>query len=107
MSTHTRRGRAALTHVRVLERFADATLVEARPRTGRTHQIRVHLTAHGHPVLGDRVYGRVRTATSMAIARHALHAEELTVTHPTKGERVTFRAPLWPDMAALLERLRT
>jgi 23S rRNA-/tRNA-specific pseudouridylate synthase len=93
--------------VRVLERFADATLVEARPRTGRTHQIRVHLAAQGHPVLGDRVYGRVRTATGMAIARHALHAEELTVTHPARDERVTFRAPLWPDMEVLLERLRT
>ncbi len=106
MSTRARVHRTALTRVRVLERFATATLVEAAPETGRTHQIRVHLAAHGFPILGDAVYGRRRPTTAAAIARQALHAAALTVTHPASGERVTFTAPLWDDMAELLKTLR-
>jgi 23S rRNA pseudouridine1911/1915/1917 synthase len=106
MSTRTRAGRPAVTRIAVLERFPGLTLVEAAPETGRTHQIRVHLAARGHPLVGDHVYGRQRTATSALLARHALHAAELTVTHPTSGERLTIRAPLWPDMADALARLR-
>ncbi len=106
MSTRTRRGRAALTRVRVLERFAGATLVEAAPETGRTHQIRVHLAARGHPIVGDAVYGGGRDPT-VAIARQALHAESLAVTHPQSGARLRVVAPLWPDMARLLVTLRT
>jgi len=106
MSTRTRRGRAALTRVRVLERFAGATLVEAAPETGRTHQIRVHLAACGHPIVGDAVYGGGRDPT-VAIARQALHAESLAVTHPQSGARLRVVAPLWPDMARLLVTLRT
>jgi 23S rRNA pseudouridine1911/1915/1917 synthase len=106
MSTRTRAGRAARTRVRVLERFPGATHVEAMPESGRTHQIRVHLAARGHPVLGDPVYGGARAVADVSIARQALHAATLTVTHPVSGERLTFRAPLWPDMAALLDALR-
>jgi 23S rRNA pseudouridine1911/1915/1917 synthase len=106
MSTRTRAGRRALTRVRVLERFAGASLVEARPETGRTHQIRVHLAARGHPILGDQVYGRPRAGTPPPIARQALHAAELVVTHPRRGDRVAFAAPLWPDMEQALARLR-
>jgi 23S rRNA pseudouridine1911/1915/1917 synthase len=106
MSTRAPRGRAATTRVRVLERFAGATLVEAAPRTGRTHQIRVHLAARGHPIVGDAVYGR-RQALDALIGRQALHAASLEVTHPARAERLLLRAPLWPDMEALLERLRT
>jgi len=106
MSTRTRRGRDAVTRVVVRERFRHATLVEAQPKTGRTHQIRVHLAARGHPVVGDRVYGRSRVARSVDLGRQALHAASLAVDHPTGGERVTIEAPLWPDMVSLLTRLR-
>ena len=105
MSTRARAGRPALTRARVLERFASAALVEAVPETGRTHQIRVHLAARGHPILGDRLYGGARAAHP-AIGRHALHAAALTITHPERNERLTVRAPLWPDMAALVGALR-
>lgn len=105
MSTRPRRGRTALTRVRVLERFAAATLVEAAPETGRTHQIRVHLAARGHPVLGDAVYGR--GTASPLIARQALHAASLDVTQPETGERLHLVAPLWTDMTRLLTALRT
>ena len=106
MSTRVRGGRAAVTRVRVLERFARTTFVEAAPETGRTHQIRVHLAARGHPILGDGVYGAIRPADTALIGRHALHAETLGLVHPTRGEAMTFRAELWPDMRAALEVLR-
>lgn len=106
MSLRTKRGRAAITRVRVVERFAHATLVEALPRTGRTHQIRVHLAARGHPIVGDAVYGR-RRATTLPITRHALHAASLVVTHPTRGDRLAIAAPLPVDMEALIATLRT
>ncbi len=106
MSTRTRRGRAALTRVRVLERFAAATLVEAAPETGRTHQIRVHLASCGHPILGDAVYGRAARDGDAGIARQALHAASLDVTEPEKGARLHLVAPLWSDMMRLLALLR-
>jgi 23S rRNA pseudouridine1911/1915/1917 synthase len=95
-------GREAQTAYRVVERFAGAALVEARPRTGRTHQIRVHLAAIGHPVLGDRVYGKA----SRRARRHLLHAARITFTHPRTGERMTLEAPLPPDFAAAVDELR-
>jgi 23S rRNA pseudouridine1911/1915/1917 synthase len=114
MSTRARRGRVALTRVRVLERFAAATLVEAAPETGRTHQIRVHLAARGHPILGDAVYGagaasRARSGAPRlpTIARQALHAASLDVTHPATGARLRLSAPLWADMTQLLTAFRT
>jgi len=106
MSTRSHTGRSALTRVRVLERFTATTLVEASPETGRTHQIRVHLAAHGHPVLGDTTYGRGRAIGSVVMARQALHAWSLTISHPTTGERLTFVAPLWPDLTAAVDALR-
>lgn len=106
MSTRVRGGRPAVTRVRVLERFARTTFVEAAPETGRTHQIRVHLAARGHPILGDGVYGALRPADVALIGRHALHAETLGLIHPTRDEAMTFRAELWPDMRALLDELR-
>ncbi len=107
MSTRARVARAAVTRVRVLERFADATLVEAAPETGRTHQIRVHLAAHGHSIVGDAVYGRPRPHEASWIARQALHAAMLRIVHPDSGATMTFEAELWPDMLALLTTLRT
>jgi len=85
-------GRKALTKWRVLDRDKNNTRVELTPITGRSHQLRVHLLEIGHPILGDRFY-----ATGEALAasqRLRLHAQSLTVHHPTGGERVTFKAPL-------------
>lgn len=96
-------GDAARTRWRVVERFPRATLLELELETGRTHQIRVHMVHLGHPVLGDRQYGRAGTSL---IRRQALHAARLAFAHPTTGERVTFEAPLPEDMRALVERLR-
>jgi 23S rRNA pseudouridine1911/1915/1917 synthase len=98
------RGREAVTHYTVLERFRDATLVACRLETGRTHQIRVHLAHAGHALIGDPVYGRARAPE---IARQALHAARLEFTHPRTGRRVTCTAPLPEDMARLLARLRS
>lgn len=96
-------GDAARTRWRVVERFPRATLLELELETGRTHQIRVHMVHLGHPVLGDRQYGRAGTSL---IRRQALHAARLAFAHPTTGERVTFEAPLPEDMRALVEGLR-
>ncbi len=91
------RGRDALTRYRVLESRDGKALVQCQPKTGRTHQIRVHLKHLGHPVSGDPVYGRRGNFT-----RHMLHAWKLSFTHPAKGTGVSFAAPLpadFPDWA--------
>jgi 23S rRNA pseudouridine1911/1915/1917 synthase len=110
MSVHGTRARAAVTRWEVVERFTDATLVRVRPETGRTHQIRVHLAAMGHPVLGDKVYGRRRTTRGAAApqdcARQALHAEEICFAHPVSGEAVVVRATVPNDLETVLARLR-
>ena len=116
MSTQSRRGRAALTVWRVRERFAEATLLEVDIETGRTHQIRVHLTELGHPIIGDQVYGgagRIRTvrdplvrARVKSMERQALHAWRLSFTHPVSGEQMLFVSPLPEDMATLCSFLR-
>jgi 23S rRNA pseudouridine1911/1915/1917 synthase len=107
-------GRTAVTHYRVLRAIGTyASLVECRLATGRTHQIRVHLAAAGHPVVGDPVYGggdtrrlkradeafRLRVA---ALGRQALHAVRIGFTHPRSGERMVFESKLPDDIAALL-----
>lgn len=100
-------GKASITHWRVTERFAGATRVEARLETGRTHQIRIHFAAAGHPLLGDAVY---RPAGSppfpLPVPRVALHAGELYLVHPRDGRRERFRLPVPADLEELLERLR-
>ncbi len=95
-------GREAVTAYRVIERMPGVSLIEARPRTGRTHQIRVHLAAIGHPIAGDRVYGR----GSALVGRQFLHAARIAFTHPRTGERVEFDAPLPEDLRVALERAR-
>jgi 23S rRNA pseudouridine1911/1915/1917 synthase len=101
MSIRSRNPRDAVSHLTVLHRFADATLVGVRPETGRTHQIRVHLASIGHGCLGDTLYGG-RDAQPSIIARQALHAYALAVDHPRTGQRLAFRAPLAVDMADYL-----
>lgn len=99
-----RGGRDAVTRYRVVETFTDYTLVEAEPVTGRTHQVRLHLAFLGHPVVGDRVYGRRKQR--LEIGRQFLHAARLTLTLPGTGERVTFTAPLPPELEVVLAELR-
>jgi 23S rRNA pseudouridine1911/1915/1917 synthase len=116
MTVRARRGRAAVTRFEVGERFPGATLLRLAPETGRTHQLRVHLAALGHPIVGDRLYGgrgrrAGRTPAAVAAAldacpRQALHAESLAFTHPVTGSPVLVRAPLPPDIESLLAALR-
>jgi 23S rRNA pseudouridine1911/1915/1917 synthase len=98
-------GRAARTTVRPIERFGAATLVEAELGTGRTHQVRVHLSFLHHPVLGDPVYGSEERAP-VAVPRTALHAAHLGLVHPTSGARLEFSSPVAADLAAVLTVLR-
>jgi len=88
-------GRAAVSRWNVERQGKDAALVRVRIETGRTHQIRVHMAAAGHPVCGDAVYGRRRRA-EWTPARQMLHAERLELKHPVTGEALSFRAP-WPE----------
>ena len=100
-------GREAATRWQVLERFADHTYVQLELETGRTHQIRVHMAHLGHPVSGDTVYGsRARSNIELGAVRQCLHAHRLAFNHPSTGQRLTFTASLWEDMAAILEKLR-
>jgi 23S rRNA pseudouridine1911/1915/1917 synthase len=101
------RGREAVTRVTVLERHARTALVEAKPYTGRTHQIRVHLAVAGHPIVGDAVYGKDRRlADALELDRPFLHAAALSFAHPVTGVRLDLRDPLPPDLERALERAR-
>ncbi|GBC76131.1 Ribosomal large subunit pseudouridine synthase D [bacterium HR07] len=91
-------GKPAITEFRVLARFPQTTLLTVRPLTGRTHQIRVHLSAIGHPVVGDDVYGREKLRER---SRLMLHAWQVKLAHPITGERLELTAPLPPEFAAL------
>lgn len=95
-------GKTATTYFSVLERYENATLLEVRPHTGRTHQIRVHMRCLGHVVLGDSLYG----VSSEGISRQAVHAYSLGFIHPTTKEKVEYTADLPLDFQALLEYLR-
>ena len=95
-------GRHAVTHFRVLERFANYTLVACRLETGRTHQIRVHMKYIGHPLVGDPLYGPRKTITGHG---QYLHARLLGFKHPRTGEEVTFTAPLPEYFTQTIERL--
>jgi 23S rRNA pseudouridine1911/1915/1917 synthase len=100
-------GREAETAFEVRERFGDATLLEAAPRTGRTHQIRVHLRAIGHPILGDRAYGGGGAdATALGLARPFLHSWRIAFDHPFTGRRIELEEPLPDDLETALGRAR-
>jgi len=112
-------GRHAVTHWEVLEEFKRFSLLRLKPQSGRTHQLRVHLSAINHPIVGDRLYSRKPPLTRSEvegrepepgepplIARQALHAARLEFEHPRSGERVSFEAPLPEDIQRTLEALR-
>ncbi len=98
-------GREAVTHVRVVERFGVATLVECRLETGRTHQIRIHLAEAGHSLLGERVYAP-RDQQLLPATRVMLHAAELGFDHPSTGRQMMFRSEPPQDFRDKLEELR-
>src|SRR3954469_15099715 len=97
-------GRAAETRFDVLERLPRATLLEAAPQTGRTHQIRVHLSAVGHPILGDRRYGG--GSQQLGLDRPFLHSWRIGFDHPVTGERIELEEPLPDDLERALRRAR-
>lgn len=101
MSTDTDQPRAARTHFTIVEALPTTTLLRVRLETGRTHQIRVHLKAIGHPVVGDPEYG---TAGALGLDRQFLHAARLAFTHPVTGERIEITSELPADLAAALRR---
>lgn len=120
MRVDVSQGKAAVTGYRILERFEGYSCVEAQPKTGRTHQIRVHLSAINLPLLGDSTYGggegfflsqikpgyRLKGTERPLLSRAALHAAQITVEHPVSRERVTFVADLPKDMKVVLNYLR-
>jgi 23S rRNA pseudouridine1911/1915/1917 synthase len=111
-------GRPAVTAWRVRQRLSGRTLVELHPRTGRQHQLRAHLAAIGHPIVGDKLYHggddlflrslegdlSPEDLASLGHDRQALHAWRLGLQHPATGEPLDLEAPLWPDIAELLAR---
>jgi 23S rRNA pseudouridine1911/1915/1917 synthase len=116
MSTKSRRGKDAVTRWRVVGRYGEVTLLDVDIETGRTHQIRVHLSDLGHPVVGDRVYGGTGRLKSVkdaalrsrlsAVPRQALHAWRIGFTHPVENREMEFTAPLPEDMQPLLDYLK-
>lgn len=118
MSIHSRSPRSALTRWRVAEKFQGVCLLQLDLHTGRTHQIRVHCKAMGHPVIGDPVYGQRGAKNQLAqgfgemarvvgnVDRQLLHASRITIQHPRTGESICVQAPMPPDMTGLIERFR-
>lgn len=117
MSTRSKRGKDALTLWKVRERYGTATLLDIEIKTGRTHQIRVHLSERGYPVIGDAVYGNASRlqiikntalkAEIKSLQRQALHAAQLSFIHPQSDDRMVFTAPLPLDMEKLLALFRS
>ncbi len=104
MSINEKNGKEAVTHYRVLRRFRRFTYVECQLETGRTHQIRVHMSSIGHPLLGDQVYGPAKCPFS-GLQGQSLHAGVLGIVHPTTGEYMEFSAPLPEYFENLLRKL--
>jgi len=112
MSTRVKKGKEAVTRWRVIQRFGRATRIEVRLGTGRTHQIRVHFSSIGHPVLGDRTYGKkieieVRPGERISFPRQMLHAELLGFEHPATGRYLEFSSPPPDDMAQKILELES
>jgi 23S rRNA pseudouridine1911/1915/1917 synthase len=101
-------GKPSVTHYKLLEAFASASLIEVILDTGRTHQIRVHFSAFKHPLLGDTMYGADPTlASRMKLERQWLHAVRLSFMHPTSGEQVSFESPHSEELQQALELLKS
>jgi len=111
MSTKAKTGKEALTLWRVIKRYGDVTMVEAEPKTGRTHQIRVHFAENGYPLLGDVVYGSRKYKSDLLgkvsknLRRQALHASKIGFIHPRSGEFIEFYAPIPDDMRQVVNLL--
>ena len=100
-------GKPSVTHYDTIEAFPHASLLEIHLETGRTHQIRVHMSALRHPCVGDAMYGADPTLTKkLGLDRQWLHARRLAFTHPSSGQRMTFESPYPADLASALERIR-
>lgn len=104
MAVNEKNGKPAITHYKVLERFAQYTYVECQLETGRTHQIRVHMASIGHPLLGDMIYTNAKSPYKLE--GQTLHAMTIGFIHPSKGEYVEFEAPLPVYFQELLQKLR-
>ncbi|MDD8030595.1 MAG: RluA family pseudouridine synthase [Acidobacteriota bacterium] len=107
ISVSTRKPRIALTHYEVLEEFKNSSFLALNPITGRTHQLRVHLSATGHPIVGDRRYGRSNKRHPVGCPRLFLHAWRLSFQHPASGQEVEFESPLPADLLAWLKKERS
>jgi 23S rRNA pseudouridine1911/1915/1917 synthase len=107
MTITTMGSREARTHFRVLERFSRFTLLLLQLETGRTHQIRVHLKAIGHPVVADPVYGSGHKQPGIDLQRQFLHASQLRFTHPVSGKSIELEAPLPADLQRVLDHVAT
>lgn len=110
-SVRSRKVRAAITRFRLLEQLGPCSLLEIRPFTGRTHQIRVHLKEIGHPVVGDKVYGKVKVKAGLPAVvkdfpRQALHAYLLGFVHPDSGQYMEFSAPMAEEIQKLIAELK-
>ena len=105
MAINEKNGKPAGTHYKVLERFDKYTYIECQLETGRTHQIRVHMTSIGHSLLGDEVYGNAKCP--FKLEGQTLHAMTIGFIHPTTGEYVEYEAPLPEYFEHLLQILRT
>lgn len=100
MSSNAQQGREALTTYEAIKRSDEFSCLRLFPKTGRTHQIRVHLASIGHPLLGDKLYGGKIGQAGLEIPRHALHAHKLRLLHPQTGRTMIFESPLPRDMSS-------
>jgi len=111
MSSKSKSGKESLTFWKVIKKFEGASLVEAEPKTGRTHQIRVHFSENGYPLLADKIYGhgkqrnKILSDAAKKIGRQALHASKIGFTHPESGDWVEFTVPFPDDMKQALNYL--
>ena len=105
MAINEKNGKPAITHYKVLQRFAKYTYMEFRLETGRTHQIRVHMASIGHPLLGDELYGNPKNLAMKGLQGQTLHAMVIGFVHPTTHEYMEFEAPLPEYFQNLLKKL--
>ena len=105
MSIHAKNGREAITHYKVLERFGNYTHIQCKLETGRTHQIRVHMSRIGHPLVGDAVYGPAK-CPFLNLQGQTLHAKTLGFIHPATNEYLEVNAPLPEYFVALINKLK-